>query len=135
MTTETPIPAPAAQDSAVRREQFEKAVSGHRLKVAGSAGDKPLLVVGGLLMAGGVVGAFVQYQATLSQDDARDIASSQVLALALLALTVAGAALFAAGFLARVLRLWLLRQLLENRARDELLAPLLDGMSGQRERV
>lgn len=62
-----------------------------------------MLVVGALLVAGGVVGALVQYQVTLSQDDPRDIASTQVLAIALLALSVVGAALFVAGFLARVL--------------------------------
>ena len=85
-------------------------------------------------MAGGVIGSFVQYNVTLAQDDPRDIASTQVLVIALLVLTVVGAALFVAGALGRILRLWLLRQLLENRARDEQLAARLDAASSHRER-
>ena len=85
-------------------------------------------------MAGGLVGAIVQWNVTLSQDDPRDIASTQVLAIVLLIVAVIGAAAFVAGSLARVLRLWLLRQLLEGRSRDERLAHLLDAGTSQRER-
>lgn len=134
MPTETPTAAPTGHEPAVRREEFEQAVAGHRLKGAGSSGDKPMLVIGAVLMAGGVVGALVQYNVTLSQDDPRDIASTQVLAITMLVLAVVGAALFVAGSLGRVLRLWLLRQLLENRARDEQLAARSGVVSDQRER-
>ena len=118
MPTETPTTsAPAEQQPAVR-DELEKAVAGHRTKGA-AASDRPLVIAGALLMAAGVVGAFVQYNVTLSQDDARDIASTQVFVLALLGLVLVGAALFVTGALGRVLRLWLLRQLLENQAREE----------------
>jgi hypothetical protein len=134
MPTETPTTLPADQESLARREEFEEAVAGHRGKGASAGGDRPLLVAGSLLMAGGVIGSFVQYNVTLAQDDPRDIASTQVLVIALLVLTVVGAALFVAGALGRILRLWLLRQLLENRARDEQLAARLDAASSHRER-
>ena len=118
MPTETPTsPVPAEQQSV--RDELEQAVAGHRSSGAPSSSDRPLMLAGALLMAGGVVGAFVQYNVTLSQDDARDIASTQVLVLALITLVLVGAALFVTGALGRLLRLWLLRQLLENRARDE----------------
>jgi uncharacterized membrane protein len=125
MPTETPTTsAPAEQQPAVR-DELEKAVAGHRTKGTASS-DRPLVIAGALLMAVGVVGAFVQYNVTLSQDDARDIASTQVLVLALLGLVLVGAALFVTGALSRVLRLWLLRQLLENQAREERAAAPLD---------
>ncbi|WP_296606553.1 hypothetical protein [Nocardioides sp.] len=134
MPTETPTTPSADQETLARRAEFEEAVAGHRRKGGAASGDRPLLVVGGLLMVGGLIGSFVQYNVTLAQDDPRDIASTQVLAIALLVLAVVGAALFVAGSLGRLLRLWLLRQLLENRERDERLMARLDAASSHWER-
>jgi hypothetical protein len=95
-------------------DTFEQAVAAHRLRTNGSRSDKPLLVAGALLMAAGVIGAFIQYNVSLAQDDSRDILSQLVLTVVMIGLTIVGAVLFAVGSLTRVLRLWLLRQLVEN---------------------
>ncbi len=102
-----------------RRAAFEAAVASHDLRADASRTDKPMRILGVLLMIGGVVGAFVAYNASLSMDDSRDIASNQILATAFVGLTVLGAALYVAAAVARVLRLWLLRQVLESRATTE----------------
>ena len=62
---------------------------------------------------------------SLNQDDARNIASQEVFAVAFLCVTVIGAVLFAVGSLARVLRLWLLRQLYESQAHVDQLTEAL----------
>ena len=72
--------------------------------------------LGAVVMAAGVVLAFVAYQLSLGKDDSRDIQSLQILALAMLALSIAGAAVFVRYSLARFLRFWLLRQLYEGQA-------------------
>jgi len=115
-----------------RRTEFHEAVARHHLSTGASRSDRPLAVIGAVLMLGGVVGALVQYNVSLSQDDARDIASTQILAIALLSLAVVGAALFVTASIARVLRLWLLRQLLESQVRADQLVALV---SAQQERL
>lgn len=108
-----------------RRAEFHEAVSTHNLKTSGSSSDKPARIIGILLMVVGVVGVFVMYNASLSQSDSRDIASSQILAIAFLALTLAGGAVYVAAAISRVLRLWLLRQLVEGQAQtDQLTAAM-----------
>ena len=60
---------------------------------------------------------------SLHQSDQRNIASEQILAIGFLSVTVVGAALFLVGSVARVLRVWLLRQLYEGQAHvDQLTA-------------
>ncbi|TDC71727.1 hypothetical protein E1200_01440 [Actinomadura sp. GC306] len=108
-----------------RRAEFHEAVAAHRLKTGSARSDRPLRVAGVLLMLIGVAGAFVAYNASLSQDDLRDIASSQVLATAFAAVSIAGAGLYIAAALAQVLRIWLLRQLIEGQARTDQLAEAL----------
>ena len=110
-----------------RREQFKAEVEQVKLKGDSANSDGRTRLIGVLLMAVGVVGAFLAYNVTLSQDDLRDIASTQVLALAFVALTVLGSALFLAASVARVLRLWLLRQLMDSQAHtDQITAALAD---------
>lgn len=109
-----------------RRAEFHEAVATHNLKTGPSRSDKPLRVLGVLAMVVGVIGAFVMYSASLGQGDTRDILSSAVLAVAFLGLTILGGALYVASAIAGVLRLWLLRQLIEGRDRaDQLEAALL----------
>lgn len=72
--------------------------------------------LGAAAMGAGVVLAFVAYRLSLGKDDSRDIQSLQILALAMLALSIAGAAVFVRYSLARFLRFWLLRQLYEGQA-------------------
>jgi hypothetical protein len=87
------------------------------LKVAGSAKRDGLLqAAGAVVMVVGVVVAFVAYQLSLGKDDPRDIESLTILAVAMLALAVLGAAVFLRYSLARFLRFWLLRQLYDGQA-------------------
>lgn len=111
-----------AQD---RREQFKKDVSELKLKSGGSGGDGATRVVGLALMVVGAVAAFIVYLSSLTQSDLRNIASYQILATAFLAVTVIGAALYLAGAVAKVLRLWLLRQLYEAQAQTDQIAEAL----------
>jgi hypothetical protein len=99
-----------------RRDQFKSEVANAKLRTDQSRTDGWSRVAGLVLMAVGVVGAFLVYNVSLSQDDPRDIASGQILATALGILAVAGAGLYVAGAVSRLLRLWLLRQLVESQA-------------------
>jgi hypothetical protein len=83
---------------------------------------------GAVAMVAGVVVAFVAYQLSLGKDDSRDIQSLQILAIAMLALAIVGAAVFLRYSLARFLRFWLLRQLYESQAHvDQVVASLRPG--------
>jgi len=105
-----------------RREQFKADVAQMKLKTGSSQRDVALLVVGVVLMLVGAVAAFLLYESSLSASDPRNIASKEIAAVAFLAVTVVGAALFVAASVARVLRLWLLRQLYEGQAHVDQLA-------------
>jgi hypothetical protein len=102
-----------------QREQFKNDIAQLKLKSGGSRYDGPLRIVGGILMLVGVVAAFIIYEASLSQKNALDLASQQILAIAFLGVTLIGVALFVAASLAQLLRLWLLRQLYENQSHVE----------------
>ncbi|MFD4294307.1 hypothetical protein ACFWPA_07320 [Rhodococcus sp. NPDC058505] len=109
-----------------RRDQFKKDVSELKLKTGNSgAGDGKARIAGLVLMVVGAAAAFIVYIASLTLDDLRNIASYQILATALLAVTVIGAALYLAGAVSRVLRLWLLRQLMESQAQSDRIAEAL----------
>jgi hypothetical protein len=91
----------------------------------GAARDGLYQVVGAVAMGVGVVVAFAAYQMSLGKDDQRDIQSLQILALAMLALAVVGAAVFLRYSMARFLRFWLLRQLYEGQSHiDQVVAAL-----------
>lgn len=110
-----------------RREQFKTDVNALKLKSHGGRRDGLWRGIGAALMVVGVVGAFLAYLMSLSvvSKNALDATSDQVLATAFLALTVLGAALYLAGAIASVLRLWLLRQLYEGQQQAEQLADVL----------
>ncbi|MFF0815837.1 hypothetical protein ACFYVR_11915 [Rhodococcus sp. NPDC003318] len=110
-----------------RRDQFTKDVSDLKLKTDTGGADGRVRIAGLVLMVVGAVAAFVVYFASLSLADLRNIASYQILATALLALTVIGTALYLAGAVARVLRLWLLRQLYESHEQAERIAGAVRG--------
>jgi hypothetical protein len=76
--------------------------------------DGVLQVAGLVMMGAAVLVALVAYASSLGSDDPRDIQSLIVLAIAMLALAVAGAAVFLRYSLSRFLRFWLLRQLYER---------------------
>ncbi|GAA0956924.1 hypothetical protein [Actinocorallia libanotica] len=109
-----------------RRAEFHDSAAAHGLKTGSAKTDRPVRVIGVLMMIAGIVGAFVAYSASLSQSDLRDIASSQVLAIAFGVVAIVGVGFYLAAALAQVLRLWLLRQLVDSKERtDQLAAALL----------
>ncbi|MGY1812518.1 hypothetical protein [Blastococcus sp. SYSU D00820] len=108
-----------------RREQFTTEVEQVKLKGDQSKGDARARITGIVFMVVGVIGAFLCYNASLNMDDLRDVGSYQTLAVAMTALTVAGAALYLAGAVAKVLRLWLLRQLMDNQTQTDRIAAAL----------
>jgi hypothetical protein len=108
-----------------RREQFKTDVAQMKLKTGTSRRDGAFQALGIVLMLAGAIASFIIYEASLSQKDARNIASQQILATGFLALTLIGVALFTVGALARVLRVWLLRQLYEGQAQADQLADAL----------
>jgi hypothetical protein len=111
-----------------RIDQFRSDVSEMKLRTGTAGRDTAWTVVGAVLMAVGVIGAFIVYQASLNQDDQRDVESGVILAVTLLGVAVAGAALFVRYSIARFLRLWLLRQLYEGQANtDRLVEAIRDG--------
>jgi energy-converting hydrogenase Eha subunit E len=110
-----------------RTAAFAAAVSERKLKADSATSDKVARGLGVALMVVGFVGTFLAYNNSRSLDDGRDIASNQILALVFLAVVVVGTGLYVAGALARVLRLWLLRQLVESQDRmDQLTEALRD---------
>jgi hypothetical protein len=110
-----------------RRDQFKAEVEQVKLKGDSAARDGRTRALGVLLMVAGVIGAFLSYNVSLSQSDLRDTGSSQILALAFVTVTIAGAAVYLAASVARVLRLWLLRQLMDGQAQaDQITAALAE---------
>lgn len=112
-----------------RIDQFKADVSDMNLKTGSASRESLFQVLGFLLMVGGVVGALVAYISSGNLDDARDIQSMIVLAVALGALTVFGAAIFLRYSLARFLRMWLLRQLFEGQSNTDRIVDAVSGRS------
>lgn len=108
-----------------RRQRFKDDVANQKLKTDQSRFDGVLRIVGVIAMVVGVVGVFIAYNVSLTKDDMRDVGSLQTLAVGFLAVTVLGAALYLAAAVTRVLRLWLLRQLLEQQAQADQIAGAL----------
>jgi hypothetical protein len=100
-----------------------------RLNVTRSARrDGVYQAAGAVAMVIGFVVSFAAYQSSLGTDDPRDIQSLVILSIAMLIVAVAGAVVFLRYSLARFLRFWLLRQLLEGQAHiDQLVTALAPG--------
>ncbi|WP_067806202.1 hypothetical protein [Actinomadura formosensis] len=110
-----------------RRRRFKDDVANQKLKTDQSRHDGVLRIAGIVAMVAGVAGVFIAYNVSLTKDDMRDVGSLQTLAVGFLAVTVLGAALYLAAAVTRVLRLWLLRQLVEQQAQaDQIAAALRD---------
>jgi uncharacterized membrane protein YeaQ/YmgE (transglycosylase-associated protein family) len=123
----TTVTNPSETGSSDRSVAFAAAVSESKLNAPNATADKLGRTLGILFMSLGVVGAFVAYNSSRSLDDDRDIASYQILAVMFLAFTVVGASIYLAGSIAKVLRLWLLRQLVESQDRADQLTEALKG--------
>jgi hypothetical protein len=106
------------------------------LKVSTSAKrDGIYQAAGAVAMFAGVVVAFVAYQLSLDRSDPRDIQSLIILAVAMLALSVIGAAVFLRYSLARFLRFWLLRQLYDSQEHMDRLVGALSRPNSDRSGV
>jgi hypothetical protein len=102
-----------------RIDQFKSDVADMRVKSNRGRRDSALQILGVVLMIVGVVVAFIVYQSSTNEGDARNIQSDIILAITMLALSVLGAALFVFASIARFLRLWLLRQVYESQEQVE----------------
>ncbi len=116
-----------------RVDQFKADMAEMKLKTGGASKDGPLQILGVVLMVAGVVVAFIAYRASLnvtvaksgSNADLLDANSYTNLAITGIGITIAGAALYLRCALAKFLRFWLLRQIMENRAQlDEVVGAL-----------
>ncbi|GGT56133.1 hypothetical protein [Actinomadura citrea] len=110
-----------------RRQRFKDDVARHRLRTGRPRFDGAARIAGVLAMIAGIAGTFVAYNVSLTKDDLRDVGSLQTLAVGFLAVTVLGAALYLAAAVTRVLRLWLLRQLVEQQSQADQIAAALRG--------
>lgn len=127
----TPSSTTSAQAGSNRIEQFKSDVSEMNLKAGNAGREKALGIVGLVLMIVGIVGCFVSYvSATNSGGTVQGSAEIQeliVLALAFVAVSVLGAALFLRYAFASFLRMWLLRQLYEGQANTDRLIEAIEG--------
>lgn len=112
-------------DSKERIERFKAEAAELNLKTGDPSKEGMLQVVGVVLMVVGVVVALLLYSSSLNLDDQRDIQSNMILAIAMLGVSVIGAALFLRYSMAKFLRFWLLRQIYESQSHvDQLTAAL-----------
>ena len=112
-------------DSKERIERFKAEAAELNLKTGDPSKEGMLQVVGVVLMVVGVVVALLLYSSSLNLDDQRDIQSNMILAVAMLGVSVIGAALFLRYSMAKFLRFWLLRQIYESQSHvDQLTAAL-----------
>jgi len=115
-----------------RVEQFRAQVAELKLRTGGSRGDLVRMIIGGILMLGGLIAGLIVYEQSLSQGSALNLASEQILALAMLGVIVIGAALFVSATLSRFLRFWMLRNLYEGQAHID---QVVEKIGGQAPRV
>lgn len=101
-----------------RREQFEADIAKVRVKTGGAAGEPRLIALGIVLMVVGIAIALIAFGTSGSQSDSRDVLSLVILAVAGLAITVTGMAVFLRYSLGRFLRFWLLRLIYEQQGQD-----------------
>ena len=106
-----------------RAEQFKADIAEMKLKTGRTRSENVLLLFGVALMVAGIAIAFAAYSASLnvtgtpgSNVDLLDSNSYLALAIAGVAITLAGGFVFLRYSLARFLRFWLLRQSYEQRA-------------------
>ena len=97
-----------------RIDQFKSDVADLKVKTNRGRRDSTLQILGLVLMIVGVVVAFIVYQSSTNEGDARNIQSETILAITMLGLSVIGAAVYIVAALARFFRLWLLRQVYEG---------------------
>ena len=113
-----------------RIERFKTEAAELNLKTGNANKEGLLQVASVVLMVLGIVVALLLYSSSLNLDDSRDIQSNIVLAIAMLGVSVVGAAMFLRYSMAKFLRFWLLRQMYEDHAHADRLAEVLCGSAG-----
>lgn len=111
--------------SPARVERFKQEVGELKLTAASGGKERTLLGLGVVLMVAGIVIGLGGFMSTTNLDDVRDQNEMIVLALAGVATTVTGAALFLRYSIGRLLRFWLLRQIYEGQEQIERLVERL----------
>ena len=113
-------------DTNLRAQQFKTEIAEMKLKTGRSGIEQILQVAGVVLMIAGIAVALGAYSASLnvtatpgSNVDVLDSNSYTPLAIAGLAISVTGGFLFLRYSLAKFLRLWLLRQIYEQRVASD----------------
>jgi len=99
-----------------RVERFKAEAAELNLKAGSASKDTQLQIVGVILMVVGVAVGLLTYMSSLNMDSSLDVQSSIDLCIAMLALTVLGAAIFIRYSISKFLRIWLLRQSYESQA-------------------
>jgi hypothetical protein len=99
-----------------RIERFKAEAAELNLKTGNPNKEGLLQVAGVVLMVLGIVVALLLYSSSLNLDDSRDIQSNIILAIAMLGVSVVGAAMFLRYSMAKFLRFWLLRQMYEGQS-------------------
>ncbi|MCB0994012.1 MAG: hypothetical protein KDB21_02895 [Acidimicrobiales bacterium] len=108
-----------------RIDDFKSEVADLKLKTGVAGTERLLQIVGAVLMVVGVVLAFISFFSSTNQSDQRDQLELVILALAGVGLSICGAVMFLRYSLARFLRVWLLRQMYEDRQHlDEVVAAI-----------
>lgn len=108
-------PSRGAGMPADRRSAFEAEISRVQLKTGRAANERRFLAAGLAAMIVGVVVALVAFLISTAMADTRDVISMSILAIAGLALSVVGAAVYLRYALGRFFRFWLLRLIYEQR--------------------
>jgi hypothetical protein len=108
-----------------RTAAFTAAVSERKLKTDAATSDRVSRGLGVALVVVGLVGAFMAFNATRTVESQLDILTNIALAIVFVGVVVVGTGLYVVGALAAVLRLWLLRQLVESQDRMDQLTEAL----------
>jgi hypothetical protein len=109
----------AGSGSSSRVEEFKAAVADMRLRDPVAARDRQLLRLGVALLIGGVATTVIAYFISHGTTNALAQRDAIVVALAGIAVTIAGGALFLRYSLAMFLRFWLARLIYEQQAQTD----------------
>jgi hypothetical protein len=116
MTTEGPQSTTTpAEPLSPRLQEFQSEVS--KLKVTGGRAnpERTWSIIGGLMMAVGIVLTLIAWLLTGGTDDSREFADYNAMGTFGLTLTIAGTGLFLVMSLRRYFRYWLVRLIFEQR--------------------
>ena len=113
-----------------RVERFKAEAAELNRKAGNQSKEGVLQAVGALMMIAGIVVSLIAFLSATGLEADGDIMEMIVLAIAMLAVSVAGAALFLRYSMARFLRFWLLRQMYEGQAHIDQVVEAI-GQGGQ----